>query len=175
VAESVGKKWEKVVQRGLKKAGAWVYRLRDCPTSWARDEASGDVVKRGRFTPVNIADFIAFLYDTIFVIECKTVAGKSIRWDVVPDKRMSMLCDAADHDGVEAGILVHFRGDDKVAWIDPRNWMHERELSEKKSFNTHELEAFADEFVWYKNARERDWEKFLVGWLRNPDQYRRVR
>jgi hypothetical protein len=76
---------------------------------------------------------------------------------------------------VVAGVLLYFREDDMVVWIDIETWITEQENSEKKSFNTRELKAFADEFVWYKNARERDWEKFLVGWLRNPDQYRRVR
>jgi penicillin-binding protein-related factor A (putative recombinase) len=164
VARGPGKKWEDAIKRGLEKAGAYVYRLRDCPSAWGDDSLTK------RFSVPNIADFIAFLYDTMFVIEAKTVQGRSLRWDSIPERRQKMMQHARQHDGVMAGVLVYFREDDMVVWIDIETWVTEQESSEKKSFNVGEAALFADDHVT-KQKGKLDWEGWLRFWLRRPDDF----
>jgi len=148
----------------MESAGAFVYRLRDCP-NWGDGDG-----ERVRFSVGNIADYFVFLYDTMFIVECKTVQGKSIRWDAVKEKHLAALCRAAEHTGVEAGIMVHFRGDDQMVWFDARAWRAHRDEATKKSFNTQEAEFFATDYV-DKFGRTWIWKDWLTSWLRRPKDY----
>jgi hypothetical protein len=165
LASKVGKRFEAAFKRGMESAGAFVYRLRDCPNFGTGDG------ERVRYSVGNIADFFVFLYDTLFIVECKTVKGKSIRWDAVKLKNLDALIKAGEHDGVEAGILVHFRGDDTMVWVLANNWKAEMYSSTKQSFNTGDAEAFVDGWI-VREGRSWLWTDWILSWLRRPLDYR---
>jgi hypothetical protein len=145
------------------KAGAWVYKLRDCPT-WGQ----GDGDAKRRFTPSNLADFAVFLYDTLFIVECKSVMGKSIRWDAVKHKHLMDMVKANEHTGIQAGVLVEFRGTGDVVWVHADTWLHELGDSQKQSFNVKDAELFADDW-----PLDKGWKQWLISWLRSPNDYQR--
>ena len=147
----------------MEKAGAWVYKLRDCP-NWGVES------EKRRFTPSNLADFVVFFYDTLFIVECKSVKGKSIRWDAVNPKHLAALVKASGHDGIQPGILVEFRETAEIFWIHAGAWERMMLESKKKSFTNEQAALFADDVINDDNA---DWHEWLVFWLRDPERYRR--
>lgn len=113
----------------------YVYRLKDCP-AWSPGEGSSR-----RFTPSNDYDF--FVYDKFeraaYALELKSVKGKSIRFDALRPNQILGLVRAYDG-GLDAGVLVEFRGVGEAWYIPIRGWTFlANEEGAKKSINVDEV------------------------------------
>lgn len=101
-----GKRFEEDFQNSVPESW-FCYRLRDAG-GWSK---SSDL----RFTPSNICDFIVFDGRRLFLLELKTVQGKSI-----PFTMLKQLDDLIKYnsDIVNAGFVLNFRKAETTVYID---------------------------------------------------------
>ncbi len=120
---------------------ALLYRLPDPAQSFG----GGNNI---RFSRTNPFDFILFdsRARTLFAIETKTVAGKSISFERTKFERAEIhysqiqgLNDWNVYDGVVGCFVIEFRGIEKTVLIDIDNFNKLIDKIEKKSFNFNDL------------------------------------
>lgn len=126
-----GKRFEADWKRSTP-SGVYLFRPADCG-GWRRG------VPEIRFTPSNPFDFIMYREPTMWALELKTVKGKSIRFDVLRPNQEKGLLQAAVQ-GVQAGVVVLFRGVDEIYYIPIQMWLTYARASSKVSMNNKEAD-----------------------------------
>ncbi len=95
-----GKKFEEDFYKSV--PSEWyVYRLRDAG-GWGKAEET-------RFTPSNICDFILFDGLSLYLLELKSYAGKSIPFSAFNRKHLAGLVKAEEKFRVRSRIVANFR------------------------------------------------------------------
>lgn len=135
IAKNQGKLFEQDFQKSVPST-CWVYRLRDNASSFANGNAT-------RFTSSNICDYLLFddIYQTLFLIECKSTQGSSVPLSMIRDTQIKGLVDASKHNLI-AGLLINFRNDtNNTYFISIDNYVKMANSINKKSFNIKDLLA----------------------------------
>lgn len=133
-----GKRFEEDFQASCESAGLYVFKLRDCG-GWGSDSAL-------RFTPSNPFDFFVYDGKMLLALELKSTGGASLRYDALRDNQEAGLTKAKAHK-VVAGVLVNFRRENRVFFIDIASFGYMENWSKKKSFNVEEAEKAGIEIL----------------------------
>lgn len=137
----------------------YFYRLRDSSGAWGGSEVT-------RFTPSNDFDCILYNSGTLWCLELKSVAGASIRFDALRPKQLRGLLDAANVDGVRAGVVVNLRGRGVTWYVPIWTWEWAEQVLDKKSFNLTDL------LSWQETARDENWTPVLLPGARRVTRWR---
>ena len=113
-----GKKFEEDFKKSAEKHMLYI-RLID-PAGSFNIECQGCNEKKTRFSAQNICDAIAYAGTTMYLIELKSVAGKSIPIKNIVknprDTRLQRMADIEQQWGVEAYVIVNFRSADNATY-----------------------------------------------------------
>ena len=132
-----GKNFENCFNKSIPK-GYFCYRLRDAG-GWSNAENT-------RFTPSNMCDFIMYAKGKIYLLELKSVKGKSLPYSNIGKmedrniKKTNVLAQEGEKNGVISGYLINFREVNKTYFISALQLRHKIQLEEKKSINLQECE-----------------------------------
>lgn len=146
---NVGKKFERDFQKSVPDY-ALLYRLPDPAQSFDRNNNL-------RFSKKNPFDFLMWDSNgrTLFALELKTVAGKSISFEREKGENKDIhlyqidgLTEWSKYRGIVAGFVISFRSMDKTIFLRIENFNRLVGLIEKKSFTIQDLESSSiDYFV----------------------------
>ena len=138
---NVGKKFERDFQKSVPDY-ALIYRIPDPAQSFG---GSNNL----RFSKKNPFDFLMWDSNgrTLFALELKTVAGKSISFEREKGENKEIhlyqingLTEWSKYNGIIAGFVISFRSIDKTIFLRIENFNRLVELIEKKSFTIQDLE-----------------------------------
>lgn len=83
---------------------------------------------------VNIADFIMYAFPNLFLLELKSVKGRSIPFSRLNGKQLKMLEVASKKKGVRAGFLFNFREVEQTYYINVHDVIDYIRTADRKSF-----------------------------------------
>ena len=109
------------------------YRFRDSSGAWQQSENT-------RFTPSNISDTMLFYQGKLYLLELKTVQGKSFSFANVRDNQIEQLLKASVFEGITAGFIINFRDIEKTVFISAFHLYDTMCSIGKKSFNISDLD-----------------------------------
>lgn len=138
---NVGKKFERDFQKSVPDY-ALIYRLPDPAQSFDRNNNL-------RFSKKNPFDFLMWDSNgrTLFALELKTVAGKSISFEREKSEskdihlyQINGLTEWSKYNGIIAGFVISFRSMDKTIFLRIEDFNKLAEIIEKKSFTIQDLD-----------------------------------
>lgn len=145
MARGPGKIFEMNFEKSVP-AYAKAYRIPDPPQSFNR-------TNNLRFSRKNPFDF--FVWDsqgrTLYALELKTVAGKSINFERTEDDRKSDgihyhqaqgLLEYDKYDGMVCGFIIEFREMELTIFLDVNAYFEMLKFNQKKSFNLKDLDDY---------------------------------
>ena len=89
------------------------YRFRDGTSSWGGNGAT-------RFQQTNICDCEIFDGERLFLLELKSVIGKSLPFNNIKDHQLNELVEASCHKNIVAGFIIEFSSVDRCFFIGAR-------------------------------------------------------
>lgn len=125
MAENRGKIWEKKFLEDWKKSfpNTFLFRIPDQVTGY-------------KTTSQNPCDYIAFVDNLLFLIECKSHKGASIPFDAIPQYERLLAYEGMKD--VIPGVIVWFMEKDRVIWV-PLNTMTQMKKDGEKSIKLSKL------------------------------------
>ena len=136
-----GKKFE---NNFIKSLPDWIfyYRLRDAWwwSNWTNT----------RFTISNIADFIVFNWQRLYILELKTTKGKSLPLWNIKDSQIQWMLKASEYDNVEPYIIINYSEHNITYMIHIWNIVEFIKKEERKSIPINRAECFWIEIEWTK-------------------------
>ena len=156
-SQAVGKQFEKDFKSSIPD-NVFYYRFKDGTASW------GGSQDNTRFQSKNICDEMLYHKGTLYLLELKTVKGKSFSFNNVRDNQIKELEKAATHYGIIAGFIINFRDIEKTVFIDVKEFIDMMNRSSKKSFNQDDLKFHKYTEISSKKLKVHyryDIEKFL--------------
>lgn len=131
-SQKVGKQFEKDFKDSMPD-NVFQYRFKDGTAAWNMLD------KNVRFQHKNICDTMLFYQDTLFLLELKTVKGKSFSFSNIRDNQLKELENSFKY-GIISGFVINFRDINKTIFIDILELIDIINRSDKKSFNQDDLE-----------------------------------
>lgn len=112
----------------------WFYRFKDAPNDPRDYQAEADSNKHFKkvFTQRNICDCAMFANGLFFLLELKSLKGKSYSFTNTRDKQELDLSAAATF-GINAGLIINFRDVNETFYIDIRHYKKLKDTSCRKS------------------------------------------
>lgn len=145
-----GKEFEKDYKNSIPPE-IWKYRLRDGTATFYGGMQQDNGV---RFQQSNICDFELFWDGMLALQELKSHKGKSLphkefktsKGDI---KHLDELCEAAEHNGIYAGVLINMRDVEETYYMPADKVLHHIYFSGKKSIpldymREHGYQVFAE-------------------------------
>lgn len=109
------------------------YRFRDGTGAWEKSDIT-------RFQSSNICDTMLFYQSKLYLLELKTVQGKSFSFANVRQNQIEQLLKASRFEGITAGFIINFRDIEKTVFISAFHMYDTMCSICKKSFNISDLE-----------------------------------
>ena len=153
---SVGKQFEQAIKDSVPD-DCLVYRLPDPASAFGQGNNL-------RFSKKNPFDFIIWnpATKTLFALELKTVAGKSISFErersdngTIHKHQIDGLREWAKYGGVVAGFVIEFRENETTVFLDIDMFDKLEKTLTKKSFNLGDLSELAYTIIPQKKLRTR--------------------
>lgn len=110
------------------------YRFRDGTSSWGGNEAT-------RFQQTNMCDCEIFDGERLFLLELKSVIGKSLPFGNIKDHQLNELVEASCYRNVIAGFVIEFSSIDRCFFISARDMAYYMNNSGRKSVPLSYLES----------------------------------
>lgn len=118
-----GKAFEQSFRENWKKCfpkpEGWIYRLPDQMNGFKQ-------------TSRNISDFICFVPNKLFIVECKETNGNTLNFSKI--RQLDQLEEAIGYKKVYPGVLVWFSDHDKIFWVNAID-LKRMQADGKKSIN----------------------------------------
>lgn len=130
--KNVGKNFEKDWKDSIP-GSVFYYRFKDGTSSWASNDKLS-------FSTSNIADCMLYYNGKLYILELKTVQGKSFGFANVRNNQLIEMEKASKFMGIVAGFVINFRDIDKTVFIEINEFIDIMNRSGKKSFNQKDLE-----------------------------------
>lgn len=130
--KNVGKDFEKDFKNSIPD-NVFYYRFKDSSGAWQQTEIT-------RFTTSNIADCLLFNGTKLYILELKTVKGKSFSFKNVRGNQLKEMLKASKFTGIVAGFVINFRDVEKTVFIEVNEFYDIMNRCGKKSFNLQDLE-----------------------------------
>lgn len=127
-----GKIFEKDFKNSIPEE-VFFYRFRDSTASWINSEKLS-------FSTSNISDCLLFNGTKLYILELKTVKGKSFSFKNVRDNQLKEMLKASKFTGIVAGFVINFRDVEKTVFIEVNEFYDIMNRCGKKSFNLQDLE-----------------------------------
>lgn len=164
---NVGKDFEAAIRKSVPEWCLY-YKLPDQAAAFGQTSGL-------RFSKKNPFDAILFnpRTRTLYAVELKTVAGKSISFERTKDEtgvihkhQIDGLLEWSKYDGVVAGFIIEFRQEETTVFLDIKTFTELSSSVDKKSFNLSDLDAHALQYTVIEQQKLRtryryDIEKFL--------------
>jgi recombination protein U len=131
--KNVGKQFEKDWKDSIPES-VFYYRFKDGTAAW------GGTQENTRFQHQNISDCMLFHNSKLYILELKTVQGKSFSFANVRQNQLTEMQKASQFLGITAGFVINFRDLEKTIFIDVNEFVDIMNRSDKKSFNQKDLE-----------------------------------
>lgn len=153
---SVGKQFEQAIKESVSDEYL-IYRLPDPASAFGQGTNL-------RFSKKNPFDFIIWnpKTKTLFALELKTVAGKSISFEreksdngVIHKHQIDGLREWAKYDGIVAGFVIEFRENETTVFLDIDSFDRLEKAINKKSFNMGDLDELSYTIIPQKKMRTR--------------------
>ena len=109
------------------------YRFKDGTAAW------GGSQENTRFQHQNICDTMLFYQSKLYLLELKTVQGKSFSFANVRQNQIEQLLKASVFEGITAGFIINFRDIEKTVFISAFHMYDTMCSICKKSFNISDL------------------------------------
>ena len=106
-----------------------------------------------RFTSSNICDFLLFNGEYLYLLELKSVKGKSFSFNNIGN-HLDEMCKASKFYNIKAYYIINFREENKTFMIDS-NILKQLTLKDKKSCNIKDLEELCCELIPQELKRTR--------------------
>lgn len=110
------------------------YRFRDGTSSWGRNGAT-------RFQQTNMCDCEMFDGERLFLLELKSVIGKSLPFGNIKDHQLNELVEASCHKNIVAGFIIEFSSVDRCFFIGAKDMAYYMNNSGRKSVPLSYLES----------------------------------
>jgi len=127
-----GKKFEKDFKNSIPD-NVFFYRFRDGTGAWEKSDIT-------RFQSSNVSDCMLFYQGKLFLLELKTVQGKSFSFANVRQNQIEQLLKASIFEGITAGFIINFRDIEKTVFISAFHMYDTMCSICKKSFNISDLD-----------------------------------
>ena len=131
--KNVGKDFEKDFKDSIPD-NVFYYRFKDGTAAW------GGTQENTRFQHQNISDCLLFNGIKLYILELKTVKGKSFSFNNVRDNQLKEMLKASKFTGIVAGFVINFRDVEKTVFIEVNEFYDIMNRCGKKSFNLQDLE-----------------------------------
>ena len=132
---------------------------KNCFTYRFKDAGGWSNATNLRFTPSNICDFMVFNGKYLYLIELKSVKGKSFSFNNLGTHLKEMV-KAATFENTKALYIINFREINKTFVVNATT-MQELILGSKKSVNVKDLEEMKQELIAQTIKRTRWKYEFL--------------
>lgn len=110
------------------------YRFRDGTSNWSRGEGT-------RFQQTNMCDCEMFDGSRLFLLELKSVVGKSLPFANIKEHQVRELYNASCYKNIRAGFLIEFSSLNRVFYISAKKLKEYMENSGRKSIPLSYLES----------------------------------
>lgn len=110
------------------------YRFRDGTSSWGGNGAT-------RFQQTNMCDCEMFDGERLFLLELKSVIGKSLPFGNIKDHQLNELVEASCHKNIIAGFIIEFSSVGRCFFIGARDMAYYMNNSGRKSMPLSYLES----------------------------------
>lgn len=110
------------------------YRFRDGTSSWGGNGAT-------RFQQTNICDCELFDGERLFLLELKSVIGKSLPFMNIKEHQLNELLEAGCHKNIVAGFIIEFSSVDRCFYISAKKLDWYMKNSGRKSIPLSYLES----------------------------------
>lgn len=125
MTKNEGKKFEEDFKKSVP-SNAFIYKLKDAG-GWSN-------ASNTRFTVNNICDYIMYADKTLYLLELKSLKGKSLPYSNVKENQIKGLTDATKYKGVISGLVVNFRDVNKTYFLPINRLNHFKKTSDRKSY-----------------------------------------
>lgn len=109
------------------------YRFRDGTSSWGGGTAT-------RFQQTNICDCELFDGERLYLLELKSVSGKSLPFSNIRSHQLRELVEASKHKNIIAGFIIEFNKETKCFYISAKDVESYIKNSDRKSMPLSYLE-----------------------------------
>lgn len=110
------------------------YRFRDGTSSWGGNNAT-------RFQQTNMCDCEMFDGNRLFLLELKSVTGKSLPFTNIKDHQLNELVEAHHYKNIVAGFIIEFSSIDRCFYISAKDMAYYMNNSGRKSIPLAYLES----------------------------------
>lgn len=126
-----GKKFEEAFRKSIGDK-IFFYRFRDGTSSWGGNDST-------RFQQTNICDCEIFDGEKLFLLELKSVIGKSLPFTNIKEHQLRELVEASKYKNIIAGFLIEFSSVNRVFYIDANKLKEYIDSGERKSIPLSQL------------------------------------
>ena len=110
------------------------YRFRDGTSSWGESDLT-------RFQQTNMCDCELFDGNRLFLLELKSIMGKSLPFSKIKEHQLKELNEASNYKNIVSGFIIEFSSVDRCFYISARDMKDYIENSGRKSIPISYLET----------------------------------
>lgn len=131
--KNTGKRFEESFRKSVG-GELFFYRFRDGTSSWGGGEAT-------RFQQTNMCDCEIFDGERLYLLELKSVTGKSLPFVNIKDHQLNELVEASCYKNIVAGFVIEFSSIDRCFYLSARDMAYYMNNSGRKSIPLSYLES----------------------------------